>query len=54
MKLHKANQTGSISIILPKDMVKMYGWEVGQEVVVLPSEDMTTLTIKNLTLNKEK
>ena len=31
-KLNKANTTGSVSVVLRKDLVKKLGWKVGDEV----------------------
>jgi len=35
MKLSKVNKNGSLSVILPKDYVKLNGWEEGQIVEIV-------------------
>lgn len=34
-KLNRANNTGSVSVVLRKDLVNKLGWKVGDEVKIL-------------------
>lgn len=35
MKLNKANNSGSISIVIPKEKIKQLGWELGDDCVMV-------------------
>ena len=45
-KLNKANSTGSISVILRKDLINKLGWKVGDEVKIILDEESNRLYLE--------
>ena len=54
MKLNKANNGDSISVILPKKLISTLGWKIGQECILIPTEQNNTIIIKNMEVKNEQ
>lgn len=50
MKLNKANNDGTISVTIPKQTAKELGWVAGQEVDLLPIDDVHLMVRNNVSL----
>ena len=50
MKLNKANNDGTISVTIPKQTAKDLGWVAGQEVDLLPIDDVHLMVRNNVSL----
>ena len=53
MKLNKANNGDSISVILPKKLISTLGWKIGDECILIPTEENNVIMIKNMSFNSE-
>lgn len=49
MKILELNSQGTIAVVIPRDIATLLGWEKGQDVTVLPTEDVTTVKLVNTT-----
>lgn len=52
MKIHKLNREGTIGIVIPKDTADILGWEIGQDVLVVTTENDYEIKVVNNTLKK--
>lgn len=53
MKLHKANNNGSLSMVIPKNLVDILKWEEGNTILVIPTKDKNRLIIENTSMVKQ-
>lgn len=53
MKLHKLNSTGTLGIVIPKDIATSLGWKESQDVIVLTTDQDFKLVVRNMTLENE-
>lgn len=54
MKIHSLNSSGTMAVVIPKNLADMLGWEPGQDVVVIPTPDECVVKVINKTLKDKK
>ena len=52
MKIHKLNREGTMAVVIPKDTAEILGWKIGQDVLVVTTENDYEIKIVNKTLKQ--
>lgn len=53
MKLNKQNKEGSVSVVIPQDIIKLNGWNIGDDVMFIPTDDPDVIKVKRVKRNEK-